>query len=60
MKPDPYKAEYDYILNERLGMMCGTDKPTPEQLEAAEKAALAYVRQCREEEERRLKEQLES
>lgn len=46
MKPDPNKKEYDYMLSERLGMMCEDREPTPEQLREAQRQALDYKRKC--------------
>lgn len=38
------KAEWDYVYTERLGHLCGKDKPTPDQEALAKADADAAVR----------------
>jgi len=39
MTPTELQAEYDYRVTERIGIMCGTDDPTPGQRAEAEREA---------------------
>lgn len=41
------KIEFDYRVAERLGMLCGASKPTPDQCEIAVSEANAWLRQSR-------------
>jgi hypothetical protein len=47
MTSEEAKAEYRYLLEERLGIMCGTAEPTMEQRTIAEAEALAAVESIR-------------
>lgn len=46
LTPDEQK-EWDYIKTERLGFLCGTEKPSPEQVEIAEDEANEHIKQLR-------------
>ena len=39
MTPSEIYTERMYLITERLGIMCGTGKPTPEQLQEAKDSA---------------------
>lgn len=41
--------EWNYRVQERLGILCGTDEPTPEQREMAEKDANNAIRELKRE-----------
>lgn len=43
--PEDIEAERRYRIEERLGIMCGTDAPTDEQLELAIAEADTWVRE---------------
>lgn len=38
-----YKQEWNYLFQETLGIMCGVNDPTPEQIEQAMKYATEQV-----------------
>lgn len=44
MTPDQIKAEKAYRIEERLGMLCGAGKPTPEQMRIAVEEAQQWER----------------
>jgi hypothetical protein len=48
------EAEYNYILKERLGIMCGKDNPTAAQLARAKQEANWAVEQMKEAEANKL------
>lgn len=43
LTPEEAKAEFDYTYAERLGLMCGADKPTREQIDMAFAEAETHV-----------------
>jgi hypothetical protein len=51
MTEDELKSEWRYRYEERLGILCGSDKPTPEQIKMASDEADHHVAALRRERE---------
>ena len=52
MTPTERHQEFLYRVQERLGLLCGKDQPTPEQIALAEAEARAAVAEIEREERR--------
>ena len=47
MTEQEIQAEKKYIYNQRIGMLCGEGKPTPEEIEIAVEEAEAFEKTAR-------------
>lgn len=47
MTAEELQEEWDYRYHERIGIMCGTAEPTPEQEQLARQEADATIQQLR-------------